>query len=340
MRYPEFLKPNGTIGIIAPSFGVFSEPYESKHALAYQFFESKGHKIKQAKHIYGNTVPGASCSAQDRAKEFMDMYLDEEVQVIISTGGGEIMMEILPFIDFEKLRNAKPKWFMGYSDNTQLVFTLPILIDVATIYGNNFANFGTNELHPSLEEAYEIITGKRNYQNNYDKYEIETLTREEGHYLDGYNLTEEVDYQSLNGKDVKMSGRLIGGCLDCLIVLCGTPYAKIDNFLEKYKNEGFIWYLEDCELNVLSQKRALWQLKQAGLFQYCKGILYGRTIQTEEIFDISVKMVLEDNFMDMNIPVVYGCDFGHLPPRWTMLVGSIVHFELKDGKATIEYDTK
>ena len=29
MRYPEFLKENGTIGFVAPSFGAATEPYRS-----------------------------------------------------------------------------------------------------------------------------------------------------------------------------------------------------------------------------------------------------------------------------------------------------------------------
>ena len=35
MRYPEFLKENGTIGFVAPSFGCSTEPYRTafNHAL-------------------------------------------------------------------------------------------------------------------------------------------------------------------------------------------------------------------------------------------------------------------------------------------------------------------
>ena len=39
------------------------------------------------------------------------------------------MCEILPYIDFEKIRNSEPKWFFGYSDNTNLIFLLATLCD-------------------------------------------------------------------------------------------------------------------------------------------------------------------------------------------------------------------
>lgn len=44
------------------------------------------------------------------------------------------MCEILPYIDFEKIRNSEPKWFLGYSDNTNLIFLLATLCDTAAIY--------------------------------------------------------------------------------------------------------------------------------------------------------------------------------------------------------------
>ena len=43
------------------------------------------------------------------------------------------MCEILPYVDFEKIRQEEPKWFMGYSDNTNLLFLLATLCDTAGI---------------------------------------------------------------------------------------------------------------------------------------------------------------------------------------------------------------
>lgn len=50
------------------------------------------------------------------------MYLSDEADALISCGGGELMCEILDDVDFDAIKAAKPKWYMGYSDNTNFTF--------------------------------------------------------------------------------------------------------------------------------------------------------------------------------------------------------------------------
>ena len=42
MRYPEFLRQNGTIGFVAPSFGCAAEPYRSAFANALEKLRQTG----------------------------------------------------------------------------------------------------------------------------------------------------------------------------------------------------------------------------------------------------------------------------------------------------------
>ncbi|MGI6510465.1 MAG: S66 family peptidase [Erysipelotrichaceae bacterium] len=337
MRYPAFLKKGGTIGLIAPSFGVFGYPYEDKFNNAYKKFSNLGYRIKEVEHLRG-AEKCRSTHDEQRAREFMETYLDVDTDFIFSVAGGELMMTMLPYIDFEVLGYAKPKYVMGYSDNTNLTFTLPILTDTAAIYGSNFGSFGMKNWDKSLQQSYDLITGNRLKFDSYDMYEIIDLSKEEGNALCGYNLTEEVLYKSLyDERKVEMTGRLIGGCLDVLLMLCGTKYGQIDKFLEKYKEDGFIWYLESCDLNVLAQSRGLWQLKQAGWFKYCKGILYGRAVNDEDVFDYTLKDALKENLEDLNCPVIYDCDIGHLSPSWPIISGAVAKFIFENGKASIEY---
>ncbi|HPW52763.1 MAG TPA: LD-carboxypeptidase [Erysipelotrichaceae bacterium] len=337
MRYPAFLKKGDTIGLIAPSFGVFGYPYEDRFDNAYKKFSNLGYRIKEVEHLRG-AEKCRSTTDEQRAREFMEMYLDVDTDFIFSVAGGELMMTMLPYIDFETLGHAKPKFVMGYSDNTNLTFTLPILADTAAIYGSNFGSFGMRNWHQSLQQSYDLITGSRLKFESYESYEIVDLSKEEGKALCGYNLTEEVLYKSLSGeRKVEMTGRLIGGCLDILLMLCGTKFGQVNDFLEKYKEDGFIWYLESYDLNVLAQSRGLWQLKQAGWFKYCKGILYGRTENKEDIFDYTFEDALKENLTDLNCPVIYDCDIGHLPPSWPIISGAVAKFVFEDGKAAIEY---
>ncbi|MGN1398973.1 MAG: S66 peptidase family protein [Erysipelotrichaceae bacterium] len=339
MRYGSFLNKQATISIVAPSFGVSGYPYEDRYANAKKKFANLGYRIKESDYLYGITK-GRSAKADIRASEFMKHYLAVDSDFVFSVAGGELMLEILPYIDFETLKYAKPKWFMGYSDNTNLTFTLPVICDVAAIYGSNFSSFGMNNWDKSLQDSYDLITGKTLALESYDQYEVEDLSKSPGNALCGYNKTEEVVYQSIREHDEHFQGRIIGGCLDVLEELCGTPFDKVDSFLEKYKADGFIWFLEACDLNVFGQRRALFQLKQNGWFKYCRGIIYGRAVNSTPLFDYQTVDLLKDSFLTDDIPVVYGCDFGHLPPSWAIIAGSIAHFDLVDNKARISFELR
>ena len=39
------------------------------------------------------------------------MMLDKEVDFVHSVAGGELMVQILPHLDFEALKEADPKWW-------------------------------------------------------------------------------------------------------------------------------------------------------------------------------------------------------------------------------------
>ena len=71
------------------------------------------------------------------------------------------MCEILDYIDFQALEAARPKWYMGYSDNTNFTFLLTTLLDTASIYGPCAAAFGMKPWHPSIEDAMLALTGKK-----------------------------------------------------------------------------------------------------------------------------------------------------------------------------------
>ena len=73
-----------------------------------------------------------------------------------------------------------------------------------------------------------------------------------------------------------MRGRLLGGCVDCLVNLLGTKCDYVNQFNERYKEDGIIWFLECCDLNVMGIRRAMWQMKNAGWLDRTKGFLIGR----------------------------------------------------------------
>ena len=82
------------------------------------------------------------------------------------------MCETVSCVDLERIRNAKPKWYMGYSDNTNFTFLLTTMFDVASIYGPGARSFGLEPRHPSIDDAFGVMTGQVNEVHGYDKWKL------------------------------------------------------------------------------------------------------------------------------------------------------------------------
>lgn len=322
MKIPNFLQKGDTIGLIAPSFGANIEPYKTRLDFSINYFKSLGYQIKIFGDIYG-FYKGASESKELRAKHFMDAYLDESVDVVWSVSGGELMMEILPLIDFNKLENATPKLFIGYSDNTNLTFTLTTLLNVYSIYGPTFTGYGMNNLDSYLKNSIEIIKG--NLLKEHSSLYHEPRVIDDSDPLASYTLTEKTKWINLFGeKEIKLKGRIIGGCLDVLVNLIGTKYDNVNNFNLKYKDDNVIFYLETYDYNPLALKRALIQMKEVGWFNNVSGILFGRHLNNEPFIDITHNDVIKDVLKELNISIIVDMDIGHVKPMMTIVNGSIV----------------
>ncbi len=337
MKYPEFLT-KGKISVVAPSLGCTINPYLKRCESATKTLTKKGYEISFSESCF-KQEKCRSAPAEVRAKEFHDAYLDKESKAVISMAGGEFMMEILPYINWVKIKNAPPKYFIGASDNCNLTFLLAVNCDVASIYGACFPYFGMKPWHKAVKYNYDLLTGKSLKFESFKKYEIENPRRkEEGHELCGYNCTEKVEWKILTGEsEVKLSGRIIGGCLDVLTHMVGTKFCKIKDFNKKYKADGIIWFLESCDLNVLEQVRSLWLLKQNGWFENVKGFLIGRPQHTETMMDVEYREAIFNELKEFNVPIVCDIDVGHVAPSIPILTGAIANVNVKKGKGSIEY---
>lgn len=372
MKYGKFLPENGTIGFVAPSFGCNIEPYKSAFANAQKIWTKAGYSLNLGPNVYEGCGIGISNTPEKCAQEFNEWYEKEDVDVLISCGGGELMCEILEYVDFEKLCQGDPKWFMGYSDNTNLVFLLATLCDTAAIYGPCAAAFGMEPWHESLKDAMNVLTGMCKKVHNYDKWEREGLKTEENP-LEPYNVTEkfqlrtwtaekglcltEMEAEATNQenakdpaeknkkaedkKQISVKGRLLGGCLDSLATLCGTKFDKVAEFNEKYKEDGVLWFLEACDLNVMGIRRALWQLEAAGWFKNAKGFLIGRPLcYGEEFFGLDQYKAVIDILSKYNVPIIMDLDIGHLPPMMPLVCGSVAEAAVEGNSITIDMEYK
>ncbi len=373
MKYGKFLQKGGTIGFVAPSFGCATEPYRSAFNNALKKWRAMGYHTDLGPNCYEAKGIGISNKPKACGEELTEYYLSNKNDCLISCGGGELMCEVLDYVDWEALKDAPPKWYMGYSDNTNMTFLLATLCDTASIYGPCAAAFGMEPWHRSLQDAMKVLTGEASRDemkflaseeektackavpqkednllsirvHGYDLWEKESLKNEENALLP-YNVTEPritklfqngVLTEGKENPAVTLRGRLIGGCMDCLVNLTGTCYDKTADFLEKYKEDGFIWFLESCDLNVFSIRRAMWQMEHAGWFQYVRGFLIGRPMNGNEMMGLDAVSAVLEVAGKKSVPVVLDVDLGHLPPMMPIIMGSLGTVSVEENDISVE----
>lgn len=340
MRYPDFLKENGTIGFVAPSLACASEPYKSAFLNAQKIFTNKGYSLEIGPNAYLQEGIGISNTPKLCAEELNEALCNSDSQVIISCGGGELMCEILPYIDYERIMSSKAKWFVGYSDNTNYTFLSATICDTAAIYGPCAAAYGMEPWHPSLGDTMNLLSGKIDTVSNYDLWEREKIKSEEKPY-EPYNVTEPTIIRKFPDNDAEFSGRLLGGCIDCMVTFLGTRFDKVKSFNEKYMDDGIIWFMEACDLNVLSIRRAIWQMKEAGWFEHVKGFLIGRPYCFgEDLFGLDQYRAVTDLLAEYKVPIIMDLDIGHLPPMMPLICGATADVKVAGNNIEIKYSYK
>lgn len=326
MIYPEFLKENDLIGITAPSAGVGHKIESFEKSL--NSLKKNRFKIIETQNVRNDSF--VSSTALERVNQIDELVNDNKVKMVLSATGGDFLIEILPLLNLENIAK-NPKWFMGYSDSTTLLYLITTKLDIATLYGVNAGSFDQTVLHESLKNNIEIIKGNIVEQNSFELYEAERNDE-----IDGYNLSEKVYWETLNG-NVNINGRIIGGCLDCLRLLPGTKFDYTKQFIQKYKDDGIIWYFDIYSMSSEEVYCALFQMKQAGWFENVKGVIVGRVLYKEE-FCVTYQEALKRAFKDL--PIIFNADIGHVAPKMTIINGSIAKIECKDGKGKINFELK
>lgn len=318
---PKFITNKATIYLVAPSFGCTTTPYKERLERAITNLKKMGHKVIVGPNCFLARGRCASNTPKKRAEEFMEAY-ESKADVIMSVGGGEMMYDILDYIDFEKIKKLPPKWFVGFSDNTNLTFTLTTLCDVQTIYGSNAPSFHFPKLTYDVLATYQMLQGRKNFCG-YSKYEYDSGRDDQSDPFGDYKLNQPKVITPFNYTE-PFSGTLIGGNLDIMQYLCGTPYDRVHDYTSRHK-EGIIFYFEACDLSVLAIKRVLLQLKRAGWFCNIKGFLVGRPLCIhQEFLKINHINAVTDILKDYKVPILLDIDLGHIAPSLPMKNGAYV----------------
>ena len=355
MNYPENLKKGDTIGICAPSGGISEEDAIKKLELAEKQLQEMGYKIIETESVR-KEERGRSASGKQRAKEFMELLENDDVKLIIFAEGGDFLVEMIPYLDFEKIKTLKPKWMQGYSDITGINYLWNTILERPSIYCEMIKKYAMRPLFRDLTDALKIASGEEIEQTSFEKHEeiidfrieqpeeplenqetIEDVEDKTKELEKGYNLTQETKWINLKGEEkIEFKGRAIGGCLDCVKAFIGTKYDHVKNYIETYKEDGIVWFLEVFEMSTPTVYLTLWQMKEAGYFKNCNGIIFGRPLFIRNDYDIDFKQTVKDVLGDLNIPIICDADVGHVSPQFAMVNGAILEVTSQEGKGKIK----
>lgn len=327
---PKFLDENSTISIVAPSFGCSNRKYKTRLKTSIENFKKEISNVNIGPNCFINKGVAASADPKERAREVMDAFTSNS-DAIISAGGGEVMSQILEYIDFEIIKK-NPKWFVGFSDNTNLTYTITVNTEIETIYGTNAPGYYNYPFEYDSLDTWEMLKGK-NVFYSYKEWQYKSSTK----ILAPYKFDMKTKIFKYNYKN-PFEGRLIGGCLDCLAGLCGTKADNTINYIEKNKDEGIIFFLEACDYNSVGIIRALTQLKNSGWFKYVKGFVIGRSMHfNDRSFGVTPRKAYLEVLKDFNVPILLDVSLGHLDPSMPMRCGAYAKISIEKNNIKIEY---
>ncbi|MDR2901915.1 MAG: LD-carboxypeptidase [Lactobacillales bacterium] len=260
----------------------------------------------------------------ERARDLMDAFLDPTIKGIFATIGGDDSIRLLPYIDFDIIRN-NPKVFIGYSDPTTInlmcykaglvSFSGPV---VMAGFGENCGMFpytidSVNRTLFSTDPIGEIkpnLNGWTTEMLDWGTPENQTVKRK---------LLPTIPRKVLQGAK-PVQGHLIGGCLEVLSMCLGTSIFPTP---AQFKNA--ILFLETSE-DRPGEDVLLYFLRSLGgqgILDVLSGIIMGRPKeepQNVHRYEATLKQVLAEwNRQDM--PVLTQMDFGHTDPMFVVPIG-------------------
>lgn len=307
------LEEGGTIGVPAPA-----SPYHNRSEIfrGVEWWESRGYEVKLAPGIFERDMYVAG-TPEDRARDLVAMFDDDNVDVVQCLGGGFGAMQTIPHIDFDVIA-ANPKPFIGYSDITALHTAIAHYTGLVTFYGPGLAGVddpdrkdGRGFTQDRLMTALTAVDA------------LGEVPRKPG---DEY-------IRPFNGG--RVTAELAGGCLWLLGHTIGTPW-EVDL-------AGKIFFFEDVDAPAWYIDGMLLHLRQAGLLDDVVGVVVGelercdwQESKPEWPQTRSIEDVLEGHLEEMGVPALYGYPLGHGDNLSTLPLGVTATLDADERRLTLD----
>ena len=304
--FPQSLKKGDKIALISPAGAV----EESQLEKGIKLIESNGYEPVLGKHLYTKYSNGYNYAGteKERISEMNWAFNNEEIGAIWASRGGYGCQHLLRHVQLSKFKK-KPKWYIGYSDNT-VVQSFLLKNNFASIHGQTIktSSFGVTD------ESYDLI------------FDI----------LKGKKPTYSIAKNELN-KVGTAAGTLVGGNLALIYALLGTTYSF--NFKDK------ILFIEDIGENFYALDRMLISLDLAGVFRKIKGLIVGGMTNMgdekdnksyEESFDQFAYKIISERVSKYDFPVAFGFPNGHIHDNRPLMIGANITMNVAE-KVIIEF---
>jgi muramoyltetrapeptide carboxypeptidase LdcA involved in peptidoglycan recycling len=316
LRFPAPLRPGDTIGVTSPSSGASGTARE-RVDFCIGWLRERGHDV-----VVGECMDGSrhiSAPREQRAAELTSMLTDPSIRAVVPPWGGETAIDLVDLLDYEAIAAAEPTWVVGYSDSSTWMVPLLLRAGLASIHGDSLADtpYAAPEgLVPWLDVA--AATGPVAQRDS-------GLVAGWVHVVDDPRATEwrrigEGCWEVLGGGTVDVTGRLVGGCIETMTAIAGTPYGDVAAFGREHGD--LVVYLEACGDEAFAICRSLHHLRLAGWFDHAVAVLVGRTGAPDSEGGFTQRDAVVEALGMLGLPIVVDLEIGHVPPHLPLVNGA------------------
>ncbi|MGV2916300.1 S66 peptidase family protein [Streptomyces alfalfae] len=245
-------------------------------------------------------LAGADAS---RARDLEQAWCDPSVAAVFCARGGYGAQRMADLVDWDAMRRAAPKVFLGYSDITALHEAFATRLGVATLHGPMTA---TEDFLKNARAQDHLRT------TLFTPEDARVITAPEG-------------AGTLVGGRAR--GVTLGGCVSLLAAGLGTPDARPSA-------RGGLLPLEDIGEEAYRLDRILTQLLRADWLTGVAGIALGSWQECGPYAE--VRAVLADRLGGLGVPVAEEFGFGHCAGALTMPFGAVAELDADAGTLTLE----
>lgn len=316
---PPKLKVGDTIAVFSPSAPATATA-QVRYLRGKAFLESKGFRILEGS-LTGRQDGYRSGSIMERVNELNELIHNPEVTCIMSAIGGMNSNSLLPYLDYEYLKQH-PKIIIGYSDVTALLLGIYAKIGLTTYYGPAMvASFG--EFPPFVDDTFNYFLALT-MEEHLLPYTLPTpsyWTDELIPWLSQSKSKMKYSNQLITVQPGIASGRLIGGNLNTMQGIWNTPYMPV---IQK----GDILFIEDSMKDAATIERSFALLKISGVFDKIGGLILGK----HELFNDQGTgkqpyHILQEVIGNATFPILAQFDCAHTHPMLTMTIGATIELD-------------